>query len=385
LGPGQKHEVIVIYHPEYDPTENTATAVGTDELGGTVQDSASWSVDILKPCIDIVKTAIPDTINSGDCVTYEYNITNIGDCILYNVEVTDDQLGPIGTIPTLDVGQTITLTKSTQLFADTTNVGTATGTDELGKGVSDWDDACVHVIIPPEHPPSFAFECGCGIEWVCVGEIRTLTFTVRNVGDHESRVYYLTLTAVIKDYSILQFVNPYTAYIKIYYNNGTFWSAYINGSLTCEKFAGFSSAGDYWMVTWRVPTTYPDGPYLEGNDRGTLLARLEISFQVKGKAGGITSLQVFPRATEDHHIDGVHLADIVDKANIWGNDLWYPVHNSYDPYDEAIGIGHSWEAGWEPLPTTDQYAHVTTSVFVWGLLNLTTTTATTEKTETKEY
>lgn len=211
---------------------------------------------------------------------------------------------------------------------------------------------------PPEHPPSFVFRCEPITSWVYAGQIKTLTFELTNIGDPESRVYYLTFTAVIEDYSLLQFVDPYTARIKVYYNDGTVWDAYVDGDRTYEKFAGFGSTGYYWMVTWRVPTTYPDGPYLEGNDGGALEARVEVSFKIKGKAYGITMLQFFPRATEDHHAGGVPLADIVDKANIWGNGLWYPVHNSYDPYDDVIGTGHSWDHGWEPVPTTDAYARI---------------------------
>jgi len=45
--------------------------------------------------IEVVKTADPTTIFSGELVTYNYLVTNIGDAILSNVTLTDDKLGDI--------------------------------------------------------------------------------------------------------------------------------------------------------------------------------------------------------------------------------------------------------------------------------------------------
>lgn len=219
---------------------------------------------------------------------------------------------------------------------------------------------------PPPSPPSFDFKCPILVEQIKVGETRTLTATASNPGASQSRIYYLTFAAVIRDYGFLQFVGPdYVAHIKIYYNDGTTWEADLIGDITYEKFSGFGAPKDYLMVTWRVSTTYPDGPYLEGNNGGLLSAKVEISFQVQGVAEGTTWLAFFPRATEDHHANGVPLSEINDKANIWGGDLWYPVHNSYDPYDSDIGTGHAFtNLGWETMPTTNNYARIIKLVYV---------------------
>jgi hypothetical protein len=220
----------------------------------------------------------------------------------------------------------------------------------------------IHVIEPPpppENPPSFEFKHKTHVKRVQVGLNTTINAVIYNTGLPESRVYYLTFTAVIGNYSLLNFAGPpYIAHIKIYYNDGSVWEADLSGTLTYEKFAGFDIMGDYWMVTWRVPTTYPDGPYLEGNYDGYMDARAEISFQVTGVGEGSTWLVFFPRATEDHHSVGVPLSGVNDKANIWESDgYWYPVHNSYDPYDADIDTGHAFvDLSWEALPTTNEYA-----------------------------
>jgi len=365
LDPGQEKtfsETYKIPQGAPDPLDNTVTANGTDEFGLTVNATASWKVEILHPKIDIEKTATPDTIKLGENVTYKYNITNIGDCTLYNIDVTDDKLGVIGTIPRLDPRESQTLTSYAQPLQDTTNNGTAIGKDELGKEVSDSDTAFVHVIStipPPQNPPSFSFKCISSVEQAQVGKTKTLTIVASNTGVPQSRIYYLTFTAVIGNYSLLKFEGPpYTAHIKIYYNDGSTWEADVSGVLTEEKFSVFEVLGDYWMVTWRVPTTYPAKPYLEGNYFGYLNAKAEISFQVTGVAQGSTWLAFFPRATEDHHAAGVPLGSVADKANIWeSRGYWYPVHNSYDPYDIDIGTGHVFQSlTWTALPATSKYA-----------------------------
>ena len=91
-----------------------------------------------------MKTVDPISGSPGDTVTYTYVVTNTGDTTLSNVSVDDDVIGHIGDIDQLDPGQSVTLTKDYVLPAGelgVTNVGTATGTDVLGKTVTDDDDA----------------------------------------------------------------------------------------------------------------------------------------------------------------------------------------------------------------------------------------------------
>ena len=146
-----------------DPLPNTATVQGTADDGRSTTDEDSHEVDLIHPAIDIVKTVNPTSGNPGDTVTYTYVVTNTGDTTLYNVSVDDDVIGHIGDIAELAPGESVTLTKDWVLPRRTLpviNVGTATGTDVLGKTVSANDDANVTIVEaenPPKTPPPTAF------------------------------------------------------------------------------------------------------------------------------------------------------------------------------------------------------------------------------------
>ncbi|MCA1833691.1 MAG: DUF5979 domain-containing protein [Actinomycetota bacterium] len=129
--------------PTFDPS-NVATIVA----GQTVRVNATNTA--LSPSIAIVKTATPVSGAPGDTVTYSYLVTNDGDVRLVDISVDDDKLGHIGDIASLDVGESVTLTKATTLPAVAgllTNVGTATGTDIFGRTVTDNDDETVTVVL----------------------------------------------------------------------------------------------------------------------------------------------------------------------------------------------------------------------------------------------
>ena len=146
----------VVLDTDPDPLPNTATVQGTADDGRTTTDESSWSVDLIHPAIKIVKTVDPISGNPGDTVTYTYVVTNTGDTTLFNVSVDDDVIGHIGDIAQLDPGQSVTLTKDFVLPAGelgVTNVGTATGTDVLGKTVTDDDDANVTIVEAAHNPP----------------------------------------------------------------------------------------------------------------------------------------------------------------------------------------------------------------------------------------
>ncbi|MEW6216413.1 MAG: lamin tail domain-containing protein, partial [Candidatus Bipolaricaulota bacterium] len=75
----------------------------------------------------------------GSTVTWTYEVTNTGNVALTNIAVTDDKVGTIGTIPTLAVGASATLTKTgTAVAGQYANVGTAQ-TTYSGQTVSDTD------------------------------------------------------------------------------------------------------------------------------------------------------------------------------------------------------------------------------------------------------
>jgi uncharacterized repeat protein (TIGR01451 family) len=147
----------LVLDTDLDPLPNTATVAGTADDGRTTTDEDSWSVDLIHPAIDIVKEVTPQSGNPGDTVTYTYKVTNTGDTTLSDVSVDDDVIGHIGDIAQLDPNESVTLTKDWELPSGTigavTNVGTATGTDVLGKTVTADDDAIVTIVEAIHNPP----------------------------------------------------------------------------------------------------------------------------------------------------------------------------------------------------------------------------------------
>jgi LPXTG-motif cell wall-anchored protein len=118
---------------------------------GATKNVAVTVTNTLKPLgILIVKSVTPTSGAPGDTVTYSYKVTNTGEVTLFNIKVTDDKLGLIGTIPSLAPGASTTLTKTTTLpnaAGNLVNVGTATGTDVLGRTATSHDTATVTVVL----------------------------------------------------------------------------------------------------------------------------------------------------------------------------------------------------------------------------------------------
>ena len=146
-----------------DPSliHNVATVQGTSADERTVSATDDQDVTVIHPAIKITKTVDPDHGAPGDTVTYTYLVENTGDTTLYDISVDDDVMGHIGFITQLDPGKSATITQDFVLPAGNptlTNVGTATGTDVLGKQVSDDDDAFVTIVEaenpPPSNPPT---------------------------------------------------------------------------------------------------------------------------------------------------------------------------------------------------------------------------------------
>jgi uncharacterized repeat protein (TIGR01451 family) len=143
---------------------NTATVKGTADDGRSTEATDDHTVTVINPAIDIVKEVNPLSGNPGDIVTYTYKVTNTGDTTLYNVSVDDDVIGHIGDIAELAPNESVTLTKDWELPRGVNavhNVGTATGTDVLGKTVTADDDADVTIVeavhSPPKPPKPTAF------------------------------------------------------------------------------------------------------------------------------------------------------------------------------------------------------------------------------------
>ena len=128
---------------------NVVQVTGSDSLKRSVSDDDGTYVDVISPAIDIVKTASTSVVNPGGLVVFNYAVTNIGDTTLNNVVVTDDVLGAVGLIPTLAPGASATLEKNmvAALDSPTRNVGTAAGTDILGKTVVDTDAEEISIVL----------------------------------------------------------------------------------------------------------------------------------------------------------------------------------------------------------------------------------------------
>ncbi len=148
-----------------DPIPNTATVTGTSSGGGQATDSDSHLVDVIHPAIHIVKTPSPTFVTPGQTITYTYVTRNTGDTTLHGVNVTDDKLGHICSVPhPLDPGESFTCTATFHVPLRTgpvDNVGTAVGHDALGRPVRDRDKVSVTVILgtavtppPTRTPPS---------------------------------------------------------------------------------------------------------------------------------------------------------------------------------------------------------------------------------------
>jgi uncharacterized repeat protein (TIGR01451 family) len=137
------HTIVAV---DGDPVHNVATVRG-DHDGGSVSDTDSHDIDVLRPAIDLEKTADPASGTPGTTITYTYAVTNTGDTALFEISIDDDTIGHIGDIASLGVGQTTELTAEITLGSSPiTNIATATGSDLLGLSVSDVDEATVTVV-----------------------------------------------------------------------------------------------------------------------------------------------------------------------------------------------------------------------------------------------
>lgn len=142
---------------------NVATATGKDPLGTPSTDDDDALVVIVDGAIQIIKTASPAIIHSGDLVTYTFKVTNIGGP-LTGVTVTDSDAAcatptRVETAETADETLTIgeTWTYSCQIpVTDAminvpnsklhSNTATTKGVDELQKESTDKDEATVAII-----------------------------------------------------------------------------------------------------------------------------------------------------------------------------------------------------------------------------------------------
>ncbi len=164
-------------------TTNVATVRGDDALALRVTDRDEAMVQVFNPALSIVKSASSGVVLPGGEVIYTYLVKNEGDIALFGIEVTDDKLGPVGVIPALAPGASDTVSITTNLAEDTTNVGAATGwygtpETEFYGSVTDSSEASVRVV-----SPKVEIDKQGSPNPTIKGGMVTYTYVVENVGD----------------------------------------------------------------------------------------------------------------------------------------------------------------------------------------------------------
>jgi len=165
-----------------------------------------------------------------------------------------------------------------------------------------------------------------------------MNWVINNIGALGiAELHYITFTAAIRNNSLVEIMTA-PSYVATYevrdaYGN-LMGSGSVNGNLTVEPFDFWDLTGveQYEMVTWHLPSSV----VLRSG------WRINLRFQIHCEATGVTTIMLFPRATEDHGP-----FNIIDWTNLWReNDVWYPLQRSYDPWDGDIHGGHTFRKGW---------------------------------------
>ncbi|MEM3489269.1 MAG: SdrD B-like domain-containing protein [Candidatus Bathyarchaeia archaeon] len=179
LAPGASETKTFTYNvpsPSGDIT-NTVTVKYKDDLNFEVTKTASWSIDVLHPSIDVIKTANVTMIHEGDWVEYNVTVVNTGDC---NLTVTlEDELLGISWSGTLKPGEKHEEIVPIQPTEDPTeNTANATGTDALGGKVSDSASWKVDIL----HPKIMVTKVA-NVTRAYAGYVIEYTINVINIGD----------------------------------------------------------------------------------------------------------------------------------------------------------------------------------------------------------
>jgi len=187
-----------------------------------------------------------------------------------------------------------------------------------------------------------------------------LCFRIENSGSVFSEARFLAFTAAIEHSDdVLQFVgdDPEACW-GVGYPDGSVSSGVATGALSDERHGGGSPWDPnlyYRMTTWDLP----QDEYLAGKS-GSAQGTAIICFLVEsvGLPGQQSKVELFPRSSEDHpsHFGGQRPGDLTEWRNLWMDSstaLWYPVHNSLDPWDDAPPGGpgaHVWKNWtWQPM------------------------------------
>ena len=179
LAPGESRTTTCTAKAPIADGVNTATAVGTDELGKQVTATANAPAPTIAPAVEVTKTADPSVIHAGDAVTWTIAVRNTGDSPLAPVKVTDDTTTACSrTFAGLAAGATQTYTCTANPSRTTTSQVTATGTDLAGRPVTATASATVTVITP-----ALTLTKDATPATARAGDPITFTVTVANAGD----------------------------------------------------------------------------------------------------------------------------------------------------------------------------------------------------------
>nr|WP_238535571.1 hypothetical protein [Amycolatopsis mediterranei] len=179
LAPGESRTTTCAAKAPIADGVNTASAVGTDELGKQVTATADAPAPTIAPAVEVTKTADQPVIHAGDAVTWTVAVRNTGDSPLAPVKLTDDTTSACArTFAGLAASATQTYTCAANPSRTTTSQVTATGTDLSGRPVTATASAMVTVITPAltltkDATPAVAR----------AGDPITFAMTVANAGD----------------------------------------------------------------------------------------------------------------------------------------------------------------------------------------------------------
>lgn len=149
LAPGESRTTTCAAKAPIADGVNTASAVGTDELGKQVAATADAPAPTIAPAVEVTKTADAPVIHAGDAVTWTVAVHNSGDSPLSPVQVTDDTTTSCSrTLAGLAAGATQTYTCTANPSRTTTSQVRATGTDLAGRPVTATASATVTVLTP---------------------------------------------------------------------------------------------------------------------------------------------------------------------------------------------------------------------------------------------
>jgi hypothetical protein len=170
-----------------DPLLNTATITcDVEGFDNQASDSASHSVDLIDPSIDVTKTG-PDSAKVGDEITYTIGFTNTGSGTLGTCTGNDDVLGPLGVfLP----GVTRNFLYIVQVGDLDPLVNIATITCDVEGFDNQASDSASHSVDLID--PSVALAKECTPDPVAVGATINWAITVNNTGD-------INLNCVVND------------------------------------------------------------------------------------------------------------------------------------------------------------------------------------------